>query len=87
MARNDANHGTGERTIGKVVRLVKDKGFGFVQAADGREYFFHFSNCAPGLWDSLIERGEKKVKGIGVAFDPTQTDKGLRALRVELVAA
>lgn len=27
--------------IGKVVRIVKDKGFGFIKGEDGIEYFFH----------------------------------------------
>ena len=31
---------------GTVKRLVSDKGFGFVAAEDGSEYFFHQSACA-----------------------------------------
>ena len=30
---------------GTIKRLVSDKGFGFVLADDGMEYFFHQSAC------------------------------------------
>ncbi|MFN2447328.1 MAG: cold-shock protein, partial [Vicinamibacterales bacterium] len=30
---------------GTIKRLVSDKGFGFVAADDGSEYFFHQSAC------------------------------------------
>ena len=30
---------------GTIKRLVSDKGFGFVAASDGNEYFFHHSGC------------------------------------------
>ena len=38
---------------GTVKRLVSDKGFGFVAAEDGSEYFFHQSACAQ--FDTLRE--------------------------------
>ena len=31
---------------GTIKRLVSDKGFGFIAASDGNEYFFHRSACA-----------------------------------------
>jgi cold shock CspA family protein len=30
---------------GTIKRIVRDKGFGFVAAPDGNEYFFHQSAC------------------------------------------
>src|SRR5580765_3946384 len=32
-------------TTGTIKRLVPDKGFGFIAASDGSEYFFHQSGC------------------------------------------
>src|SRR5438132_837411 len=32
-------------TNGTIKRLVHDKGFGFIAASDGSEYFFHQSSC------------------------------------------
>ena len=32
-------------TTGTIKRLVHDKGFGFIAASDGNEYFFHQSRC------------------------------------------
>ena len=40
---------------GKIKRLVSDKGFGFVAAQDGTEYFFHQSACVGVAFDSLRE--------------------------------
>lgn len=81
MARNDANAGTGDRIDG-VISRVTDKGFGFAQGPGGNEYFVHFSNCAPGVWDHIC-----KTVGDGgkcpVSFNPVQTDKGLRAVAVQ----
>ena len=36
---------------GIVKRLVSNKGFGFVAADDGREYFFHQASCVDGNFD------------------------------------
>ena len=57
---------------GTVKRLVRDKGFGFVAAADGNEYFFHQSACAAGDFDQLRE-------GQSVTFNTGQGPKGPRA--------
>ena len=40
---------------GTVKRLVSDKGFGFVAASDGAEYFFHQSACLGTPFDGLRE--------------------------------
>ena len=60
---------------GTIKRLVSDKGFGFVAAQDGSEYFFHQSACAQ--FDTLRE-------GQNVTFQAGQGPKGPRAENVRL---
>jgi len=60
---------------GTIKRLVNDKGFGFVAASDGNEYFFHQSACEQ--FDSLRE-------GQNVTFDAGQGPKGPRAENVRV---
>jgi CspA family cold shock protein len=62
---------------GTVKRLVSDKGFGFVAASDGNEYFFHQSACAGCRFDELRE-------GQSVTFKTGQGPKGPRAEEVRL---
>jgi CspA family cold shock protein len=58
--------------IGTVKRLVSDKGFGFVAAPDGTEYFFHQSACSGVSFESLRENQ-------AVSFQAGQGPKGPRA--------
>ena len=53
---------------GTIKRLVSDKGFGFVAAADGNEYFFHQSAVASGGFDQLRE-------GQAVTFDTVRVPR------------
>ena len=62
---------------GTIKRLVSDKGFGFVAAADGNEYFFHQSAVVSGGFDQLRE-------GQAVTFDTGQGPKGPRAENVRV---
>ena len=62
---------------GTIKRLVSDKGFGFILAADGNEYFFHNSACTDTRFDSLRE-------GQAVTFERGQGPKGPRAENVQL---
>jgi len=62
-------------TNGTIKRMVTDKGFGFVAAADGQEYFFHQSAVAGGQFDQLRE-------GQAVTFETGQGPKGPRAENV-----
>jgi cold shock protein len=57
---------------GTIKRLIRDKGFGFVAAQDGVEYFFHQSACRGVPFDSLRE-------GQSVTFEKGQSPKGPRA--------
>jgi CspA family cold shock protein len=63
-------------TTGTIKRLVRDKGFGFIAAGDGKEYFFHRSACAQTPYDSLHE-------GESVTFEVGQGPKGPRAENVK----
>jgi len=62
---------------GAIKRLVSDKGFGFIAAGDGNEYFFHSSACHQTPFDSLRE-------GQAVTFEQGQGPKGPRGENVKL---
>jgi CspA family cold shock protein len=62
---------------GTIKRLVSDKGFGFIAASDGTEYFFHNSACRGVRFDELRE-------GQAVTFERGQGPKGPRAENVQL---
>ena len=64
-------------TNGTIKRLVGDKGFGFIAASDGQEYFFHRSACTDTPFDQLRE-------GQPVTFEMGQGPKGPRAENVKL---
>jgi CspA family cold shock protein len=51
------------------------KGFGFIAASDGNEYFFHQSACSGVRFDELRE-------GQSVTFERGQGPKGPRAENV-----
>jgi CspA family cold shock protein len=61
---------------GRIKKLVADRGFGFIAADDGVEYFFHRSGLDPSLnFDSFSE-------GDRVDFEIEPSQKGPRAYRV-----
>jgi CspA family cold shock protein len=62
-------------TTGTIKRKT-DKGFGFIAAADGTEYFFHQSGCVGTRFDDLRE-------GQRVSFTVGQGPKGPRAENVK----
>jgi CspA family cold shock protein len=62
---------------GTIKRLVSDKGFGFILASDGNEYFFHSSALQDSRFDQLRE-------GQPVTFERGQGPKGPRAEAVRL---
>ncbi|HEX6349666.1 MAG TPA: cold shock domain-containing protein [Candidatus Dormibacteraeota bacterium] len=61
---------------GTIKKLVSDRGFGFIAAEDGKEYFFHRSGTE-GDFDRL-------VGGEQVTFEVEQSQKGPRANKVRL---
>ena len=62
-------------TTGTIKRKT-DKGFGFIAAGDGKEYFFHQSSCTGTSFDDLQE-------GQRVSFTVGQGPKGPRAENVK----
>ena len=58
---------------GKIKKVVSDRGFGFISADDGKEYFFH----RDGLTSSLDF--DRLVGGEMVVFEIEMSPKGARA--------
>ena len=65
-------------TINGTIKRLTDKGFGFIAAGDGSEYFFHQSACSDTSFDELRE-------GQAVTFERGQGPKGPRAENVRVV--
>ena len=63
---------------GKIKKLIRDRGFGFINAEDGREVFFHRSNLVDANFDLLNEEQE-------VEFEVEKTPKGPSATNVRLI--
>lgn len=64
-------------TTGTVKRVISERGFGFIVAPDGNEYFFHKDGLSSTLdFDRL-------VGGESVSFDVESGPKGPRAVRVQ----
>ena len=63
---------------GKVKRVVRERGFGFIADTDGRELFFHRSSLVDTQFDALKEEE-------GVEFEVENSDKGPRAINISVV--
>ena len=61
---------------GTVKKVVADRGFGFIVAEDGKEYFFHRSSLVPPLDFDQLVGGER------VRFELESSPKGPRAAQV-----
>jgi len=61
---------------GSIKKVVNDRGFGFIAAEDGKEYFFHRSGLDSSLNFDSLNGGEP------VTFEIEASDKGPRATRV-----
>ena len=64
---------------GKIKKLIRDRGFGFISDVDGREVFFHQSSLMDIKFDALNEEQE-------VEFEIEKSDKGPRAINVRIVS-
>jgi cold shock protein len=63
-------------TTGTVKKVVGDRGFGFITAEDGKEYFFHRGGLQAPLEFERLAGGEK------VSFEIESSPRGPRAVRV-----
>lgn len=61
---------------GKIKRLIRGRGFGFIETEDGKDIFFHQSCLTNTSFESLNEGGS-------VEFDVEKSPKGLRAINVK----
>jgi CspA family cold shock protein len=62
---------------GKIKKVVRERGFGFISDNDGREVFFHQSGLVNAQFDSLKE--EDKVE-----FEIEDSPKGPRAVSISI---
>ncbi|MFH1459385.1 MAG: cold shock domain-containing protein [Candidatus Omnitrophota bacterium] len=62
---------------GKIKKLVRDRGFGFISDTDGREVFFHQSSLVDVSFNNLNEDDP-------VAFEVQKSDKGPCAVNVSI---
>jgi len=62
---------------GKVRRIIRERGFGFIIAENGDEVFFHRSALKEGDFDSLNV-------GMDVDFQVERGRRGLRAINMRL---
>jgi cold shock protein len=63
-------------TTGTIKKVVSDRGFGFITAEDGKDYFFHRDGLEAPLSFEQLRGGEK------VSFDVEASPRGPRAVRV-----
>ena len=62
---------------GKIKRLIRERGFGFITAEDDKEVFIHRSALAEEDFDALEE-------GASVEFNLEEGPKGSRAVNVRV---
>ena len=62
---------------GKIKKLIREKGFGFISDADGSEVFFHKNGLVDVEFDALNEDME-------VEFEVEKTPKGSNAINVSI---
>ena len=71
------NRGSHTLTTGTVKKVISERGFGFISAPDGKEYFFH----KDGLTSSLDF--DRLVGGERVSFEVQSSPRGDRAVKVQ----
>jgi cold shock protein len=66
---------------GTITRVVFERGFGFIAADDGKEYFFHRSGLDSSIDFDRLDVGER------VSFEIERSDKGPRARFVRVATS
>jgi len=62
----------------RVAKLFRERGYGFLEATDGREIYFHQNSVLRGKWDHL-------EVGMEVRYAEEDGDKGPQASTVDVV--
>jgi CspA family cold shock protein len=71
---------TGPKSRGRIKKMVRDRGFGFIRGEDGKEVFFHRSGMAGSDYDNVSE-------GDAVEYVIQEGPRGARAEHVRAVSA
>ena len=74
-AAGPAQMPTGPKCKGKIKKMVRDRGFGFIRGDDGKEVFFHRSGLNAADYDALSE-------GDNVEYVVQEGPRGARAENV-----
>src|SRR5262245_48402970 len=69
---------TGPKSRGRIKKMVRDRGFGFIRGEDGKEVFFHRSGMAGSDYDNVAE-------GDTVEYVIQEGPRGARAEHVRAV--
>ena len=70
---------TGPKSKGKIKKMVRDRGFGFIRGEDGKEVFFHRSGMNAGEYDAMNE-------GDTVEYVIQEGPRGARAEHVRAIS-
>ncbi len=69
---------SGPKSKGRIKKMVRDRGFGFIRGEDGKEVFFHRSGLGASDYDALNE-------GDNVEYQVQEGPRGPRAENVRAV--
>ena len=69
---------TGPKARGRIKKMVRDRGFGFIRGEDGKEVFFHRSGLGASDYDALNE-------GDNVEYQVQEGPRGPRAENVRAI--
>jgi cold shock CspA family protein/ribosome-associated translation inhibitor RaiA len=76
--RGDIKSHPAQEVGGLIIRLFRDKGYGFIKSPDGQEIYFHKNSLPANEFDRL-------EIGTGVQWHEEQGDKGPQASTVRIV--
>ena len=63
---------------GKIKKLFRERGFGFISDTEGRELFFHQSGLVEAAFTALNEDQQ-------VEFEVEKSEKGPRAIKIRVI--